>query len=98
MSQNSAIKPAPYSPTDTKETDSVDIFKVLVEHSKVKLDIKERDKIPNIDGYMELVDNGGSPCGKLEAQIKKLPDDSTKLQIPLHYSHIVREQHATLSF
>lgn len=82
MSQNSPIKPAPYSPTDTKETESVDIFKVLVDHSKVKLDIKERDKIPNIDGYMELVDDGGSPCGKLEAQIKKIPDDSTKLQIP----------------
>jgi hypothetical protein len=83
MSQEKPIKPAPYSQTDTSETLSVDIFKKLVDHYRVKLDIKERDKIPNIDGYMELVDDGGVPCGKLEVQIKKLPDYMSKIQIPM---------------
>jgi hypothetical protein len=82
MSEEKQIKPAAYSPTDTKETLSVDIFKKLVDHNRVKLDIKERDKIPNIDGYMELVDNNGSPYGKLEVQIKKLPDELSKIQCP----------------
>lgn len=82
MAQSQPIKPARYSPTDTQETESIDTFKSLIDHSKVKPDIKERNTIPNIDGYVELVDDGGSPCGKLEVQIKKLPNNSTKLQIP----------------
>ena len=49
-------KPAPYSPTDTAETTSVDIFISLVDQSRLKLDIKERNKIPNIDGYKELAE------------------------------------------
>lgn len=82
MPEEKQIKPTAYSPTDTKETFSIDIFKKLVDHDRVKLDIKERDKIPNIDGYMELVDESGSPYGKLEVQIKKLPDELHKIQCP----------------
>ena len=48
----------------------------------MKLDIEERDKIPNIDGYIELVNNL-IPCGKLEVQIKKLPDNQMKFPIPM---------------
>ncbi|MGD0159631.1 MAG: DUF4365 domain-containing protein [Candidatus Bathyarchaeia archaeon] len=82
MAEEKQVKPAPYSPTDTTEVVSVTIFKGLVDQSRVKLDIKERDKFPNIDGYMELVDNSGSPYGKLEVQIKKLPDKLPKIQCP----------------
>lgn len=68
------LSPAPYSTTDTAETLAVDTFSNLVDPDKVKLDIKTRDKYPNIDGYVELVDNFRVPMGKLEVQIKKLPD------------------------
>jgi len=65
-------KPAAYTTTDTEETMAVDIFKNLTDHKKVKLDVKERDKYPNIDGYIELVDDLRVPISKLEVQIKKL--------------------------
>lgn len=81
----------PYSITDEQETLAVDTFKNLVDHARVKLDIKERDKIPNIDGYIEIIDEFRSPIAKLEVQIKKLPDDERKIQCPvslLNYSNI----------
>jgi hypothetical protein len=74
---------APYSTTDEKEILAVDTFKTLVDHEKVKLDIKERDKYPNIDGYIELVDELLTPLGKLEVQIRKLPDNQQRIQCPL---------------
>ncbi len=67
--------PSPYSNTDTAETLAVNTFSSLVDPSKVKLDINLRDKYPNTDGYMELVNVSGVPIGKLEVQIKKLPDN-----------------------
>jgi len=79
-------KPAPYSRTDEQETLAIATFKKLVDHGQVKTDLKERDKYPNIDGYIELVDRHQVPVGKLEAQIRKLPDDSgtvPKLQCPI---------------
>ena len=52
----------------------------------MKLDIKKRDKYPNIDGYIEIVNEARQVLGKLEAQVKKLPDNcgsSPKLPCPL---------------
>ena len=69
------IQPTPHPFTDTSETEAVDILKSLLDHSKVKSDIKERDKHPNIDGYLELVDEFSIPIGKLEVQIKKISDE-----------------------
>ena len=77
--------PAPYSNTDAEETLAIDTFKILVDHKQAKLDIRGRDKYPNIDGYIDIVDEESRPIGKLEAQVKKLPDDYEsvpKLQIP----------------
>lgn len=76
---NPHLRPAPYSNTDEPETLAVDIFEKLLDHEKVKADIKKRDKYPNIDGYIELVDEKRIPIGKLEVQIRKLPDNYTSI-------------------
>jgi len=62
---------------------ATDTLRFLVDHKKVKLDIKERDKFPNIDGYIELLDESRIPIAKLEVQIRKLPDGGKKIQCPL---------------
>jgi len=82
MSGANESKPASYSTTDEQETLAIDTFKNLVDHKRVRMDIKERDKYPNIDGHLELVDENRSPIGKLEVQIKKLPSQGSKLQCP----------------
>jgi|GEM_PF-6446386 len=69
------ITPAPYSNTDTAEILAVNKFSHLLNPNIVKLDIKDRDKFPNVDGYVELVNSSRIPIGKLEVQIKKLPED-----------------------
>jgi len=76
-------RPSPYSVTDTQETLAIDIFKSLTDHEKVKSDLKERDKYPNIDGYVELVDDLRIAIAKLEVQVKKLPDKEPKMPCPI---------------
>lgn len=65
--------PAPYSTTDELEIEAINILKRLLHPKFVKADIRERDKMPNIDGYIELVDDSRYPEGKLEVQIKRMP-------------------------
>ena len=77
-------RPASYSTTDEQETLAISTFRYLTDHKKVKLDLKERDKYPNIDGYIELVDEFRAPIAKLEVQIRKLPDDQLKLKCPIN--------------
>ncbi len=67
------INPTPYTNSDSAEVNAVNMLRCLINPNKAKLDIKERDKFPNIDGYIELVKSSGIPDGKLEVQIKKLP-------------------------
>lgn len=78
-------KPAPYSTTDEQETLAIDIFERLIDHQKVKADVKKRDKYPNIDGYVELMDDFRSPIAKLEVQIRKIAENGgkPKVQVPL---------------
>lgn len=86
MEQIKTRKPTPYSKTDEQETLAVDTFRKLIDHKQVKLDIKERDKYPNIDGYIELVDKDLVPIGKLEAQIRTLSTNSRtppRIQCPI---------------
>jgi len=83
MRKTKTQRAAPYSHTDEQETLAIDTFRHLIDHEKVKLDIKERDKYPNIDGYVELVDEFRVPIGKLEVQIKKLSHDEQKIQCPV---------------
>jgi uncharacterized protein Usg len=78
--------PAPYPNRDEQETLAIDTFRNLVDHRQVKLEIRDRDKFPNTDGYIEIVDDERRPIGKLEAQVRKLPDNygtSPKLPCPL---------------
>ncbi len=72
MKEEKSIKPAPYGPTDALETEAVVIFESLIDHEIVKADIKKRDKFPNIDGYLELLDEKRIPIGKTETQVKRL--------------------------
>lgn len=83
MAEEKPGRAASYSVTDEQETLAVTTFRYLTDHKKVKLDIKERDKYPNIDGYVELVDDSRAPIAKLEVQIRKLPDNKRKLQCPI---------------
>ena len=79
-------KPAPYPPTATQEIEAVDTFRSLIDHDHVILNIRQLDKVPNIDGDVDIIDVEHRPIGKLEVQVKKLPDDygsDPKLQIPL---------------
>jgi len=79
-------EPAPYSPTTTQEIEAIDTFRSLIDHDHVILDIRQQDKVPNIDGNVDIINAEHRPIGKLEVQVKKLPDDygsDPKLQIPL---------------
>lgn len=71
-------RPAGYPDTDTAEVEAVSVFQSLIDPKFIKAEIRTRDKVPNIDGTIEIVDEAGIPVGKLELQIRKLPDGSTK--------------------
>ena len=81
MKKEKAIGPAPYSPTDGAENLAVATFVTLLDNEKVKADIKTRDKFPNIDGYLELVDETLQPIGKIETQVRKLPKTDPKISV-----------------
>jgi hypothetical protein len=70
-------EPAAYPNTDTAENLAIQIVEQLLDINRVKADIRRRDKVPNSDGYLELVDSEGRPIGKLELQVRKMKDDST---------------------
>ena len=73
------MQPAAYSANSTEEISATSIFKTSIDLVQVKPDIKELDKFPNIDGYLELTSIDQFPIGKLEVQIKKLsPKKSNK--------------------
>ncbi|EQA64608.1 DUF4365 domain-containing protein [Leptospira alexanderi] len=69
------MQPKPYSNTDTAETESITIFRSKLDHRYIKIDLKERDKYPNIDGYLEIVNEKQIPIGKLELQVKTIQND-----------------------
>lgn len=53
---NETIRPTSYSSTDEDEVLAIQIFEQSLDCSLVKSDIKKRDKTPNVDGYLEIVD------------------------------------------
>lgn len=82
MKKEGKIRPTPYSHTDGAENQAVDTFVSLLDHEKVKDDIKKRNTIPNIDGYLDLVDETFRSIGKVEVQIKKLSNvDPPKINV-----------------
>lgn len=66
----SELEPAPYSNTDTAESDAIACFETAIDRKHVKAEVRSRDKYPNTDGTVELVDARGVPLGKLEVQIR----------------------------
>lgn len=80
--QCSPPKPAGYPSTDAAEIEALNVLRMALDPVRVKADLKERDKHPNIDGYVELVDEDIKPVGKLEVQVRKIPEGVTKYQCP----------------
>lgn len=78
-------EPKSYPTNDSAETRSVNLIESLLDPDFVKTQFAKRDKAPNIDGSLELVDtvDGSSrPVGKLDVQIKTLPTGELKFQCP----------------
>jgi hypothetical protein len=71
------IQPKPYPPTDSAEQNAKVVFENLVDRSIVKADIRTRDKYPNIDGTIELVDERQAPIGKFDIQLRSIPKGQT---------------------
>lgn len=77
------MNPAPYPANNTEELQAVVTFLGLLDLKYVKPEANWLDKIPNTDGQIEIVDENQRPLGKLEVQIKKIPDGEMSFQCPL---------------
>jgi len=67
--------PAKYPDTSPAEISAVKILEAILDHTLVKPDIKILDKVPNYDGSIELTEPDQTPIGKLDVQVRKLPDE-----------------------
>lgn len=75
-------KPAPYSNTDAAEEMAVVTLRSLLDPKRAKADIRTRDKYPNVDGTIELVDQENRPFGKFDIQVKKIGDGQKSYSCP----------------
>jgi hypothetical protein len=75
-------KPSPYPNTDAAEEAAVVLFRSLLDPKRVKADIRTRDKYPNIDGTIELVDQENRPFGKFDVQVRKIGDGQKSYSCP----------------
>lgn len=73
--KNKIIKsdPAPYPETNTSELNAVITLCHILDKSRIKPSLSTLDKIPNVDGHIEIVDETQQPIGKIEVQVKFLP-------------------------
>ncbi|MFW5879501.1 MAG: YecA family protein [bacterium] len=71
---NQIVKPKGYSRNDFDETEAINIFVSKINRERVRDHIRNEDKTPNNDGYIELLDNDKSPIATLFVQIKKIPE------------------------
>ncbi|SFM31903.1 DUF4365 domain-containing protein [Methanolobus profundi] len=76
MDETITCKPAKYPYNDTLENNAITVLEYILDQNFVKTDLNKRDKVPNIDGYFEIVDIDQIPIGKLEIQVKKLSDNN----------------------
>jgi hypothetical protein len=65
------MDPAPYPPKNTEETQAIYTFFGLIDTERVKTDVKILDRVPNIDGSIELVDDKQRPVGELKVSDQK---------------------------
>jgi len=75
-------KPAAYSNTDAAELNAVELVSSKLDNKRFKKDIAVRDKVPNTDGQIEIVDDERVPLGKIEVQVRKLKDKSKSYPCP----------------
>lgn len=72
------LKPAKYSKQAESEMVSVHIAKGYFLDRHFTPYLSENDKTPNIDGSIDINDSEGYPLGKVEVQLKTLPDKYSK--------------------
>ena len=77
------MKPAAYSSRNTEELEAIFTFEKLLDLKFAKPDIKRLDTRPNTDGTIELVNEEQQPIGKIEVQVRKIPDGQTSYQCPV---------------
>ncbi len=77
------MEPAPYPPKNSEEIKAVITFLGLLDIDRVKPEAKFLDKVPNLDGSVELVDDTQRPIGELKIQIKKIPDGALQFSCPI---------------
>jgi len=70
--EDNTTKPAPYPESDSVEQTTIEILERIFS-DRIKSFIESRDKVPNHDGHVELVDSENHPIGKIDVQIKRLP-------------------------
>lgn len=70
--QSEETTPAAYSESDEDEQITIQILERCF-GNEIKSHIDSRDKVPNHDGHVEIVDSDGSPIGRIVVQVKKLP-------------------------
>ncbi|MGC1376603.1 MAG: hypothetical protein WA821_10275 [Anaerolineales bacterium] len=75
-------KSAAYPQTDFAENDAIQVFRSLIDQHYIKDGIQQRDKLPNTDGWLEIVDEDRIPVGKLEVQIRKIQANQTTYSCP----------------
>ncbi|MBC2593532.1 hypothetical protein H5P28_04580 [Ruficoccus amylovorans] len=76
-------KPAGYPQTDGAEQDAVTMLLSSLNADKVKADIRTRDKYPNVDGTLEIVDSERKPEGKFDVQIRKASAGCSSYNCPI---------------
>jgi hypothetical protein len=77
------MNPAAYPSRNTEEIDAICEFEHLLNRKFAKSDLKRLDTRPNTDGTIELVDEEQRPIGKIEVQVRKIPDGQTSYQCPV---------------
>lgn len=80
MSKIFDSKPAKFPKNNTEEYNSVIKLLDILDKNQIKPDPKFIDKFPNTDGDCSITDKEQYPIGKIEIQIKTLPD--SELETP----------------
>lgn len=79
MQEPEQSRPARHTSSSFHDQQAISMVSVwITKTQKAMPDLKVNDKWPNIDGYIELVDEAGYPKGTLKAQVKKLTEDGAK--------------------
>jgi hypothetical protein len=90
------VEPAAYASSDDREVQAVYIFQSAINPTFIKEDIKKRDKVPNQDGPIEIMNGNQTIIGKIESQIKALPKGERKISIEVKY--LAYSERTTLPF